>query len=719
MKSFRRKTLSMIVVLVLVLSTFLTTQVTTSVAAGVDLNNADYKAFNQILFVKHQPYPSGYGENHMCDGYFGFNGVPGGGVYILNNAFSGSPTVTDVLANSTCTNGRYQGQHLTGGAFFKADLNYDGNQIVFSYTDAARNWDVWNVNTTYHVFKVNVDGTGLTQLTDGVFNDMCPAWLPDGRIIFVSERRGGFGRCHQRTVPTYTLYTMNSDGSDIRCISYHETNEWNPAVDNNGMIVYTRWDYVDRGATHAHSSWITQPDGMDSRELILNYPNSSTTGGSWWLNVPLKTDNVRPIPNSTKLIANAAPHHGQPYGPIIMLDPDTEDDDNLSCITKITTEAGYPESAVGTTSDQLYATPYALSENNFLCVYDPNANTDGDSKRYGIYALDKNNNKTLLYSDANISCLAPIPLRARTKPVIIAGSKQPSGAPSDGIVTCNNVYNSLLPMPAGYTSSGITSLRIWQVYPKSTVHATDPCVSYESTESAYAGRNTKGLIGSVPVNSDGSVSFYLNANKTYLFQTVDANDMAVQTMRSDTFVIGGQGRLSCQGCHEPKYTAPSAGTGALGEATAWHNTPSTITAETASGAIPMSFPRLIQPILNNKCISCHTGSPNVDLRQGTADANGWSVAYNSLRSYVFLFDVYYSGSDWNKVYPRTEPGKFGSRMSSLWTTYLQDANHNTLLTTAEKHAFKIWMDSGTCPFYGEYNDLVDQQAGAQVNPLYN
>ena len=62
---------------------------------------------------------------------------------------------------------------------------------------------------------------------------------------------------------------MKPDGSDIRCISFHETNEWNPSVDNNGMIIYTRWDYVDRGATHMHSAWITSPDGHDARAITL------------------------------------------------------------------------------------------------------------------------------------------------------------------------------------------------------------------------------------------------------------------------------------------------------------------------------------------------------------------------------------------------------------------------------------------------------------------
>ena len=99
--------------------------------------------------------------------------------------------------------------------------------------------------------------------------------MPDGRIVFISERRGGFGRCHGRPVPTYTLHSMKPDGSDIVCLSYHETNEWNPSVSHDGMILYTRWDYVDRGAEITHHPWITTPDGCDPRVIHGNYPRDT------------------------------------------------------------------------------------------------------------------------------------------------------------------------------------------------------------------------------------------------------------------------------------------------------------------------------------------------------------------------------------------------------------------------------------------------------------
>ena len=122
----------------------------------------------------------------------------------------------------------------------------------------------WAEGRCYHVFSVNIDGSELRQLTDGTWNDFDPCWLPNGRIAFISERRGGYLRCG-RVCPNYTLFDMADDGSDINCLSFHETNEWHPSVTNEGLLLWTRWDYVDRHGCTAHMPWLTTLDGRDPR----------------------------------------------------------------------------------------------------------------------------------------------------------------------------------------------------------------------------------------------------------------------------------------------------------------------------------------------------------------------------------------------------------------------------------------------------------------------
>ena len=94
----------------------------------------------------------------------------------------------------------------------------------------------------------------------------------------------------------YTLYSMQPDGSDIICLSYHETHEWHPSVTNDGMLVYTRWDYVDRDTNIAHHIWTCYPDGRDPRSFHGNYPARRESRP--WMEM-----SIRAIPGSHKFVA--------------------------------------------------------------------------------------------------------------------------------------------------------------------------------------------------------------------------------------------------------------------------------------------------------------------------------------------------------------------------------------------------------------------------------
>ena len=161
--------------------------------------------FDRILFVKRH---DSVGVYHMCDQFYGCNARPGGGLYVLEDPWSDQPRVVNLLENSVVQNGRLQGQKLTGGSFLSPELSFDGKTILFAYSQAQA-WDKyhgvecyeWKPEYSYHIFRCDVDGGNLTQLTDGDWDDFDPCFLPDGRIAFVSERRGGYLRCGA-TVPS-------------------------------------------------------------------------------------------------------------------------------------------------------------------------------------------------------------------------------------------------------------------------------------------------------------------------------------------------------------------------------------------------------------------------------------------------------------------------------------------------------------------------------------
>ena len=674
--------------------------------------------FDKILFIKRHFNPNAETRgNHMCDQYFGFNAIKGGGLFVLSDPFSDNPTVRNVLAKSTCANGRFKGKKLTAeGGFLAPDLSYDGKKVLFAWTEISNDergrlrYRRWTMHNTYKIFEVNVDGRGLRQLTDGTTNDFDPCYLPSGRIAFITERRGGYGRCHGRPVPSFTLYSMNRDGSDIVALSSHETNEWQPSVDHNGMIVYTRWDYVDRGFNQAHHPWLTTPDGRDPRVIHGNYASHQS-------HRPHFEITIRSVPGSHKYSATAACHHGQAYGSIVLIDPKIPDDNRMGPVKRITPDQLFPESECRTHGGPAdYAGPWPLSEYFYLCVYCPNSNSAaGTRNNYGMYLLDAFGNKILLYRDENISCLDPMPLRPRRMPRIVPHATligkplmpgrryvpvNPRTLPKTGTVGLVNVRDSTLRLP----DDKITHLRIIQLLPKSTPYADNPKIGHGRQKSA------RKILGTVPVAEDGSAYFALPVNVPVHFQALDANGLAVQSMRSATYVKPGE-ILICQGCHEQRHTAPNI---PRRNPLAMRHAPSVIKPDVA-GSNPFSYPILVQPVLDKRCVACHVKNKNKrapDLSKGdiTRNRGRFFPSYNSLRRFAFFVE--------NQVWttPLTIPGKFGARGSRLYP-HLTTGSHKdrVKLSKEEMHRITLWLDSNS-DFFGSYKSLKEQIEGKVVQP---
>ncbi len=691
--------------------------------------------FTDILFIKRHycPEPEKQG-NHMCDQFFGFHGQPGGGLFVLKNAFTDKPELIDVLAGVPVEQGQYKGTVLDSTwAFLAPELSYDGKEILFCATDAKqpRHTYEWTAENCYHIFKAAFDpvtgkASHLVQLTEGPYNDIDPCYLPNGRIIFISERRGGFGRCHGRPVPCYTLHSMNADGTDIVMLSPHETNEWQPDIDHNGMVIYTRWDYVDRGFNQAHHPWITTPDGRDPRVLQGNYDVVQKDR-------PHFEADIHPVPGSNKLTATATGHHAQAYGSLILIDPSVPDSNQPGQVKRITPDQMYMESELRIHTDPTnYATCWPLSEDFYLCVYDPFSRASaGLDNNFGIYLLDVFGNRTLLYRDPEISCRDAFPIRPRTRQTIVPhltavgkplaeGEKfvpiDPATLSKTSTVGLINVYDSMFPFPKKEDGSqtSIKKLRIVQLLPKTNPYAHNPAIGYGDQKGA------RKILGTVPVESDGSAFFNLPVNVPVYFQALDENNVAVETMRSATYVHHGE-QLTCQGCHENRHSGMS--NRPSGVPTAMRRPASNI-APDPEGTNPFNYVKLIQPVLDRKCVSCHSGSATdlnqkgisaeqmkkaaaIDLTNGSAGKH-FSNSFESLRKYCF----YYDSASWTE--PQTFPGKFGSNRSPLFKTLKED-HFGVKLTPEELYKFTTWMDNN-CDFYGTYEDCPLQRNGQTVKP---
>lgn len=676
--------------------------------------------FNKLLFVK-----SYLGASHCCDQFFGNTTRPGGSVYILDDPFGPKPVLRDILVGSPVSNGRLQGKTLSGGSFRAPELSYDGKQILFAATQCGRGGRSWSPETVYHVFKIGLDGSALTQVTDGSWNDFDPCVLPSGRVAFISERRGGFGRCHPRPVPTYTLHSMNPDGSDIVALSFHETNEWNPSVNHDGMIVYTRWDYIDRGDCIAHHPWITYADGRDPRALQGNYPINRRAR-------PDAEMDVRAIPNSPLYVATAAPHHGQSFGSLVILDPRIEDDGAMAPLKRLTPDNKFPEVEGG---QKMYGTAWPLNENYFLCAYAPPnattiANVRGSGRYHGIYLVDSFGNKELIHEDPAINCMSPIPVAPRECPPVIphatavgvpgGPAKSAGGAvPTTATVLCVNVYNSRKEWPTG---TKIKEIRLIQVYPKATAPVNNPDIGIGSESLA------RNVLGTAPVFPDGSVQITIPAGKPFYMQALDENGCAIQSMQSATYVHPGE-RLTCQGCHENTHGSPNA----PARPPMALQTAAVALSPEVEGSSPISFPRLVQPVLDRQCVICHTknkgkapdlsGAPAKWSRPGYGGGNKtWSASYIALTTGTYSegvpikgFAFAFSARPPDRTPTQTIPGAFGARASKLYQM-LCKGHHDVKLSSEEMRRITTWLDCNSV-FFSSHNELDEQIAGKLVRPV--
>jgi hypothetical protein len=383
------------------------------------------------------------------------------------------------------------------------------------------------------------------------------------------------------------------------------------------------------------------------------------------------------------------------------LDPKTGEDD-LASIERLTPEICFAE-AEGWPKSYFHS-PWPLSEDRYLTAFsfDPLPGMSSGEKRdthTGLYYFDRWGNLELLYKDAESSAMYPTPLIERTRPAALPSALDP-GVEEEGEFLVQDVRRSLMPLPE---NRPVRELRVFQILPKTGSHiANDPRIGYANAESARM------LLGTVPVEDDGSAYFRAPAKKPLYFQAVDGEGLAIQRMRSVTYLQPGE-RRSCVGCHEgPNVSAPTAAPKAAAR------TPSMLRPG-PPGSLPMSFPLLIGPLIEKRCVQCHAESSATAAKPWlTAEPSGpFSRAYENLKQYV----RWYEWGDKSISQIATHPGKGGADSSAL-TRILGNGTHAKLsIPEEELRRWRLWMDANA-PFYGSYEKeaRLAQRSGRPIAP---
>ena len=523
-------------------------------------------------------------------------------------------------------------------------VHYDGKKILFSYRKGGTH--------PFHLYEINADGSGLKQLTDGPDDDIEPTYCPDGSIVFCSSRCRRFVNCWYTRVAA--LYRCDADGRNVRMLSSNNDHDNTPWVLPDGRILYMRWEYVDRSQVHYHHLWAMNPDGTNQTVFFGN-----SFGGVAMLD-------AKPIPGSSKIVVSYSPGHGAPehLGPVTLVDP-TLGPDVAGSARQVSKGGGWKD-------------PWAFSEDCFLAA-----------SPQGLFVMDAKGSSELVYAlppdPRRLQANEPRPLAPRPRERVIPARTDLTK--SSGRLVLTDIYHGrkMADVPRG----SIKKLLVLQQLPTPVNHSggMEPLTIGGTFTLAQ-------ILGTVPVEPDGSASFEVPALKSVFFVALDEKDMAVKRMHSFHIAQPGE-TTSCAGCHENRTDTPRATLAS--SLMAMQRPPSPI--EPIAGVPPViDFPRDVQPILDRHCVTCH----NPDRYDGKVDLCGDKTPMYTM-SYWAMQAPGLTADNRNRPESNYPPYTIGSGASRL-LKLLGGSHYKAQLTEQEKTIVRLWIDTSAC-YPGTYASL--------------
>lgn len=551
-----------------------------------------------------------------------------------------------------------------GASIADVRLHWDADRLLFSSIMPDKRWNV---------FEVKIDGSGLRPVVETEEKDLeffDGTYLPDGRMIVISNVGYQGVPCVNGSDPVGNMMLYDPQTKHLRRLTFDQDANWNPTVMPNGRVMYTRWEYTD--LTHYYSRFVMHmnPDGTENKALFGSgsmFPNS--------------TFDMHTLPgHATAFVGIISGHHGVARsGRMILFDPAKA----RKGAAGMTQEIPYRKRPiVELVKDELvngvwpqFIKPYPLDDRYFLVAakLDPNA-------LWGIYLVDVFDNVTLLAAAEGEGYIAPIPVRKQPVPPAIPDRIKPGD--KEATVFIQDIYEGegLRGVPRGT----VKSLRVL-AYEYAYVRTPSDHVA----QGIQSGWDIKRLLGTVPVEEDGSAIFKIPANVPVALQPLDSEGRAVQWMRSWFAGMPGE-TVSCIGCHEnqnqlpiPKRTLAS------------QKAPGTIVPP-EGGPRSFTFDLEMQPLLDRACIACHDGSNGrLDFRGGKKDPRGYGTSYLALHPYVHR-----QGPEADM--PVLSPYEYHASTSEL-VRLLKNGHYNVSLTDKEWKTLYNWIDFNA-PDKGRFDD---------------
>ena len=529
-------------------------------------------------------------------------------------------------------------------------VHYDAEKVLFSYRKGGSPW--------YHLYEINLAGRNLWQLTDGPYDDIEPCYLPDGGIVFISSRCNRWVNCWLTKVAN--MHRCDADGRRIRQISANIEQDNTPWPLPDGRILYLRWEYVDRSQVDYHHLWTANPDGTGETVYFGNlHPGTVMI-------------DAKPIPQTNKVVAIFSPGHGKREhdGAVTVVDV-RKGPDQQGFARPITRESDYRD-------------PWAFSEDLFMAARGKRiVLLDGAGRTEEIYRLNAED------AAAGLECHEPRPIIRRERERTIPDRVDPQL--ETGTLVLMDVYKGR--NMAGVRPGEIKKLLVLETLPKpiNFTGGMDPLT--------YGGSFTlERVLGTVPVEADGSASLELPALRAVFFVALDEHDMAVKRMQSFTTVQPGE-LSGCIGCHEQRTETMLP----RGNPMAPVRKPSQIQ-PIADCPDVFDFPRDVQPILDKLCADCHgyqktaRGGPYAGKVILTGDRGPmFSHAYYTMTVRRLFSD---NRNQPKSNYPPRTLGSSASRILKM----LDGSHYGVQADPHDAKMLRLWIEVGA-PYPGTYAAL--------------
>ena len=529
---------------------------------------------SQVIFIKRHPVkPSFFGYTEgQSDAQRERHFLPGSALCRLD--LSGAKPVEEtLLADQT-------------GSLRDVDVSWDGTRLLFAWKKSLDDDD-------YHLYEMTLADRKIRQLTAGKnVADYEGRYLPNDEIVFSSTRCVQTVDCWWTEVSN--LYTCDKDGQFIRRLGYDQVHTIYPAVLDNGLVLYTRWEYNDRGQVFPQSLFQMRPDGTNQTEYYGN--------NSWF---PTVTSHARGIPGSHKVLAVLMGHHTWQAGKLALIDrtKGTQENSGVQLVAPLQDTPAVRVDAYGQDAE-LFAYPWPLSERECLVAMTPNRHARKQNWNFNLYWVSLAEGKReLLLADPTISIAHPIVLAPRQRPPVLPSAIDLRQR--EGTFYVQDVYSGpgLKNIPAGAAKTlRVVALEHRAAGVGNNGNGGEAGGAMVSTPISIGNGSwdVKRILGDAEIYADGSAFFKAPANLPVYFQILDEHGSMIQTMRSWSTLMPGENN-ACVGCHEDKNATPI------------HSKSASLALQQGAQTLTpfygpprgFSFTREIQPILDRHCVKCH------------------------------------------------------------------------------------------------------------------